>query len=82
MATRKTNAAKEKDQAPAPEAVTPEAEVSADQAPAPEAVIAEVVEKFRDKETGSILETGIIIAVSAERFAELESAGVAKKLDA
>lgn len=50
-----------------------------EQAVDPGIVVAEVVEKFRDKESGSVLKAGLTIAVAPARFEELEAAGVVEK---
>lgn len=78
--------AAEQGEAPAAEkAENPEAapsEAVGAQAETPGFVMARVVEKFRDRESGSILKAGLTIAVAPERFEELEAAGVAKRHDA
>ena len=43
-------------------------------------LIARVIEKFRDKETGSILRPGAAVAVARPRFDELVAAGVVEEL--
>lgn len=76
MAAPKKSTRKVNEAAPAAEA-----EAVQDQAPAADIVIAEVVEKFRDKESGSVLKAGVMVAVPPARFEELEEAGVAKRVD-
>ena len=77
MATKKTaKAAEEK----APEAVeqteekAPEA-VEQTEEKAPEGVNAVVVEKFRDKNTGSICCAGLGLRLTRERFEEINGVG-------
>lgn len=70
MATKKTSNAK-----PAEDKATDQpAEDKATDQPA-EAIIAKVVHRFRDKDTGSVLQSGMTIAVSPERFDEICEVG-------
>lgn len=84
MATRKTNTAKAAKTAKPVESAEDEAAMPGEQAeivestaegkPA-EAIIAKVIHRFRDKDTLSSLQPGMVIAVSPERFEEICAAG-------
>lgn len=77
MTTRKNGNAKGSKAAEA-KADEQSTEAAADVKPAedvPEAIIAKVIHRFRDKDTLSVLQPGMTIAVSPERFEEICAAG-------
>ena len=58
----------------APDAA-PEAEEAGPEEAAADLVAARVVEKFRDAKTGSILDVGLVVVLTRERFDEIAAKG-------